>query len=351
LLRNDGGGSFARIVGLAIEDGGPGQGAAWGDFDNDGDLDLFVANYGTADKLIRNEGDDHFAQITTGPLGDLGNGTGVAWGDCDNDGDLDLYLANYGQANKLLRNEGGTAFTAITSGPLGNAGNGTGAAWADYDLDGDLDLYLVNDGQSNVLMRNDLVSSRHWLELRLVGTVSNRSAIGTRVELYSGGTVHVREVSGGSGYMSQNELPLHFGLGSASQADSILVWWPSGLIQRHFGIFADRRLTLIELEPVAIDEPTFPRPTLSFSAPAPNPVRGATRFEFTLPRDTRVRLRLFGLDGREVATLLDDMQPAGTHSIAWSGVDRAGRRVASGIYLVRLEAAGSLRTHKIVLLR
>ncbi len=81
------------------------------------------------------------------PLGDAGNGQGVAWGDYDNDGDLDLYLANYGQANKLFRNDGGGTFVDATSGPLGDAGSGTGVAWGDYDNDGDLDLYLANDGR------------------------------------------------------------------------------------------------------------------------------------------------------------------------------------------------------------
>ena len=92
-----------------------------------------MANWGTANKLIRNDGGNVFTQITAGPLGDRGNSTGVAWGDYDNDGDLDLYLANYGSANRLLRNDGGGVFTALTSGPLGDDGNGTAVAWADYD--------------------------------------------------------------------------------------------------------------------------------------------------------------------------------------------------------------------------
>jgi enediyne biosynthesis protein E4 len=351
LLRNDGNGAFARIMGLAIEDGGPGQGAAWGDYDNDGDLDLYVANYGTANKLIRNEGGNAFVQITAGPLGDRGNGTGVAWGDADNDGDLDLYLANYGTGNKLLRNDGSGVFSALTTLPLGDDGNGTAVAWADYDLDGDLDLYLVHDGQSNVLMCNDQNGTNHWLELHVVGQMSNRSAIGTRVTLYAGGTLQTREVSGGSGYLSQNELTLHFGLGTHTLADSVVIAWPSGLVERHFALPVNRRINLVELEAVAVEEPSSPTLPLALLFPAPNPVRGEARLGFTLPRAAHVRLRLIALDGREVVTLLDGEEPAGRRTLSWTGHDRENRRVASGVYIVRFEALGAVRTRKLVIVR
>jgi ASPIC/UnbV protein/VCBS repeat protein/flagellar hook capping protein FlgD len=347
LLRNDGGGVFTRVPGLVIEDGGAGQGAAWGDFDNDGDLDLYVANWGTANKLIRNDGGNRFAALKLSPLGDTGNTTGVAWGDYDNDGDLDLYIANYGQANKLLRNDGDSTFVAITSGPLADAGNGTGVAWADYDGDGDLDLYLVNDLQPNVLMRNDLATGAHWLQIDLEGVASNRSAIGARVRLVAGGVSRIREVSGGSGYFSQNSLTVEFGIGAAAIADSLIVSWPSGIVQSLTAVAANQRLALVEPGVVGVESASrIPEPALA--APAPNPSRGEMVLSFALDRAQPVRVTIHDVQGREVATLVDGTRDAGWHSLRWNGRDARRARVSPGIYLARLRTLRTVKTRKIV---
>ena len=350
LLRNDGGGAFTRIAGLVIEDSGPGQGAAWGDYDNDGDLDLYVANYGMPNKLIRNDGRDVFTALTAGALGDSGNGTGVAWGDYDNDGDLDLYLANYGTANRLLRNDGG-AFTALSSGALGDAGNGTGVAWADCDGDGDLDLYVANDGSGNVLLRNDLAPGHHWLQLDLVGTLSNRSAIGARVRVVAGGVSRIQEVSGGSGYLSQNSLTLAFGLGAATLVDTLLVRWPSGLVERSLGAAPDRRLTLVEQGGLDVDPGPRVPATLQLDAPTPNPGRDAIRFRFALPSAGPARLTVHDVQGRLVSSLASGVQPAGWHALTWNGRQGRGPRLAAGVYVVRLETSGDTRVRKLVLVR
>jgi hypothetical protein len=128
-------------------------GAAWGDYDNDGDPDLYIANSGTPNRLLRNDG-GAFTDVTAGPLGDTGHGRAASFADYDNDGDLDIYVCNTaGEANKLLRNDMGS-FVDVTAGPLGNTGDSEGAAWADYDFDGDLDIYIVNNGSANRLLEN-----------------------------------------------------------------------------------------------------------------------------------------------------------------------------------------------------
>ena len=127
------------------------------------------------------------------PLGDLAQGRSATWGDYDDDGDLDLYLSNHLLgANRLFRNEGGGTFSDVTTAPLDDAARGQGAAWPDYDNDGDLDLYLVNYVHSNKLFRNELTSGNHWLHVRLSGTVSNFSAIGAQVRLIAGGIRRLR---------------------------------------------------------------------------------------------------------------------------------------------------------------
>jgi hypothetical protein len=275
---------------------------------------------------------------------------GAAWCDYDNDGDLDLYVSNYGQPNVLLRNDGGDVFTAITAGALGDNGNGTGVAWADADGDGDLDLYLVNDGQANVLLRNDLSSTSHWLSLDLRGLVSNRSAVGARVRVVAGGISRIREVSGGSGYMSQNSLVLHVGLGTAAVADSVVVSWPSGYVESHHGLPADQRFVIEELSVVAVPDGPAPGPALQLAAAGSNPAAlGRSLLRFALPRPARVRLRVYDVQGRLAARVVESHLPAGWHTVDWTG----GRAepLASGIYLAKLDALGETRTLKLALVR
>jgi hypothetical protein len=154
LFRNDGGGSFADITAGPLGGADYTSDIAWGDYDDDGFVDLYVANAYAPDRLLRNQGDGSFADATAPPLGDAGWGRSAAWVDADGDGDRDLYLVRQ-SANVYYRNEGNGSFgnqTAATG--LGDAGNGYGAAWADYDNDGDLDVYVVNEG-ANRLYRND----------------------------------------------------------------------------------------------------------------------------------------------------------------------------------------------------
>jgi hypothetical protein len=153
LFRNDGG-SFTDVTTGPLGDNGYGRTAVWGDYDNDGDLDLYACNAsGQANRLLRNDGGS-FVNVTAGPVGDTGDSQAAAWEDCDFDGDLDLYIVNDGSANAFLINEGSDVFVDATTGPLGDTGSGKAVAWGDYDGDGDLDIYLVNDG-ANRLIRND----------------------------------------------------------------------------------------------------------------------------------------------------------------------------------------------------
>ena len=249
LFRNDGGTFVDVAPGSPLADAGPGRGAAWGDYDNDGDLDLYLVNFlGAANRLFRND-DGTFVDATSGPLADTGNGRGATWGDYDNDGDLDLYLADYGSADRLFRNDGGGTFVDVAGDtPLADAGFGVAVAWGDYDNDGDLDLYLAKSGQANKLLRNDLASNNHWLQVGLWGTVSNRAGIGARVTVVAGGVTRTRELSGGSGYGSQDALVASFGLGPATAIDSLFVRWPSGTLQPVTlpGPGVDRRVTFTE---------------------------------------------------------------------------------------------------------
>ncbi|MCK4412028.1 MAG: VCBS repeat-containing protein [Candidatus Eisenbacteria sp.] len=153
LVRNDGGGFFTSVPCGPLQEVGAERGIAWGDYDTDGHVDLFVADYSGDDKLFHNLGDGTFEDATPLVLQDAAPTFAGVWGDYDYDGDPDLYrLSELG--NKLFRNDGGS-FTDVTTGPLAGNGACRAAAWGDYDSDGDQDLYIGSWQSASLLLRND----------------------------------------------------------------------------------------------------------------------------------------------------------------------------------------------------
>lgn len=253
LFQQQADGTYLNVAAQMHVLGGPGRsfGAAWGDYDNDGWLDLYVAQEGT-NKLYRNLGGTDFADVTA-QAGVGGNAwsMGCAWGDFDSDGWLDLHVANatvggYDPADVLYRNTGGTPITFANVTALCGVTNtldARGNAWSDFDNDGDLDLYVVNQGSGlpNRLFRNN-GTPNHWLQVRLIGC-NNRSAIGARVTVESDRT-QIREISGGSGFASQDSLPAEFGLGDWADPVTVTVRWPGGVLTSLAGILPDQIITI-----------------------------------------------------------------------------------------------------------
>ena len=263
LYRNDGGWRFAEIAteaGLAYSENGraqAGMGVHAGDYDNDGDLDLFVTNFSDdVNTLYQNQGgeqgDLRFVDATySGGLAGIVQpylGWSTGFFDYDNDGWLDLFVANghiypqleqlsdglrYAQRNLLYRNERGRYMeVGRRAGPGWQIEKvSRAAAVADYDNDGDGDLLVMNLNAPPDLLRNEGGNLNSWLGLELVGTRSNRDAIGARVQVWVGGRAQVREVQRGYGFQSQHDHRLLFGLGQASAVDSVQVLWPSGQSQ------------------------------------------------------------------------------------------------------------------------
>ena len=357
LFRNEADGTFTKITeGAIVNDGGNAIGASWGDYNNDGHLDLFVANFlGQNNFLYTNNGDGTFTRITEGSLvNDGGNSTGSAWGDLDNDGDLDLFVGDDGGFNFLYVNNGEGTFTKITEGDLVNdAANTFGVSVEDYDADGDLDVYAANRlDQNNVLYAND-GNDHNWLRVRAVGTQSNASAIGARVSVKAtlNGTEvwQMREVTSQSGYNSQSSLGVAFGLANAAVIDSLVIHWPSGMVDVFTDLAADQFLVATEgqtVSPVATEDET-PLPEQVFLGPNyPNPFIPETHIRFVLPEARFVWVMVYDVLGREVTTLVEGRRTAGPHEATFDA-----RGLPSGLYVYVLETDGVRRSRQMLLIK
>ncbi|MBM3320075.1 MAG: VCBS repeat-containing protein [Candidatus Eisenbacteria bacterium] len=336
-----------------LADTGNGTSVAWGDYDNDGDLDIYHGRgFGSANKLFRNDGGGMFVDATVGPLGDVGSHNGCVFGDFDNDGDLDLFLSKTSaEADVLLRNDGGGAFTDVSTPLFNDLGNGASAAWADYDNDGDLDLYLANYGEANRLFRNESGSAKRWIHVLLAGSVSNRNGIGARVRLVSSMGAQIREVNAGSGHNSQDSPAAEFGLGSLVLADTITVRWPSGIVSVLTNVAADQVIVVNEVQTSVSGGALSVPSAFRIHANAPNPFNPATAIRFELSETGPARLAVYDVSGRLVTTLFAESGGAGSHTAIRDGTTDRGIEAAPGVYLLRLEAADRTAVRKITLVK
>ncbi|MCG8606266.1 FG-GAP-like repeat-containing protein [bacterium] len=314
LFYNNGDGSFVReTTGDIVNDGGDSNAGYWGDYDNDGDLDVFITNQNvTVDFLYENRGNRRFNRITQGEVVTFQTrGRGGSWGDYDNDGDLDLFATNGSRdesTNNLFTNNGDGTFTHFTNGSIDtdraefgffgsgwadydndgdldvvaiaapihlyeNNGDGSfsrvtsgaivsdsgtlsgDAIWGDYDNDGDLELFVTTNS-NNLFYRNE-GNDNSWINIKCVGTLSNRSAIGTKVRAkatISGKHVwQLREISARTGLGGQNSLRAHFGLGDATNIDTVRFEWPSGQVQLLTNVAVNQFLAVKETRPPRIE--------------------------------------------------------------------------------------------------
>jgi enediyne biosynthesis protein E4 len=191
-----------------------------GDYDNDGDMDLFVTNRKFSNRLYRNDGEFNFVDVTREMIGlDSALSYGANFADFDNDGFLDLFVANVGE-NILYRNIRGKKFVDVTeSYGVELGGYSTGSATADIDNDGDVDLYVSNYLDENSILFLNNINNSNFINVNIKGIKSNRDGVGTKIWLYHGGRAEqkehllgYREVSGGSGYSSKDTREIHFGV-------------------------------------------------------------------------------------------------------------------------------------------
>ncbi len=275
LYRNLRNGRFRDVAleaGVALSDDGKaraGMGVDAADFDNSGRAGLAVTNFDNemiglhrpqAAGLYRDEA--RRAGVGVASLNRLG--FGCVFADLNLDGALDLVVANghiddtvrnirgnvgYAQAPLLFLNQGEASFRDVASlagSGFAQARVGRGLAYGDFDRDGDVDLLMTTNNGPAVLFRNDQSGGNRSLRFRLVGTKSNRDAIGATVRIFHGGTTQSRMVKSGSSYLSQSELPLTFGVGKRDRIDRVVIGWPSGATQEFKGVETGKAYECLE---------------------------------------------------------------------------------------------------------
>ncbi len=316
------GSPFTRInstpLGTDMHDG---QVWNWIDFDNDGDLDAYLTNYtgtnpsGYPNEMYRND-NGMFVKLTGADVGSIVADTGVSlsstWGDFDNDGDLDCIVTNEGnQKNVYYQSnvaQGSAVFTKITIEPFTAVnGNHWCVTSGDYDNDGDLDLFI--SGSSDKGLFENTTSNTDFINIKLIGVASNKSGIGAKVRVKAHGFWQMREISSQNTFNGMNMLNAHFGFGhtgpGALSVDSIIIEWPSGMIDICTNVAANVFYTAIEgqcLSAVGIKQPENQNKDFFRVSVYPNPVDDVLSFNFDLVLFGEVKVSVMNAEGKIIFT-------------------------------------------------
>ena len=276
VYRNAGDGTFTDVSAESwAADFRGSMGLTAGDYDGDGDVDLFMSHWvdeenalyrnllmesGLQDpptsKPIRFVDESYSAMLAEVGIKQIGWGTALF--DYDNDGDLDIFVTNGStfqelenpevlipQADALYRNNGDGTFTDVSEATGISAlpiRVGRGATFGDYDNDGDVDIFIVNNYASPTLLRNDGGNRNNWLHVELIGAGGNQDAIGAKIQLKTADRTQIREIYAGESYMSSNSFTVEFGVSDATQIETVQVTWLNGDAQALHNIPANQRL-------------------------------------------------------------------------------------------------------------
>jgi hypothetical protein len=368
---NDGSGNLSFIQGgLGDYASGGNYGSIWIDYDNDNDLDMFIAKCGGEEarrmnQMHTNNGDGTFTENAADiGLADPMQTWSAAWGDFDNDGDMDVMVGASSGPHKLMQNDGGL-FTDVTTGSGLEVLGATSIEHVTYDLDNDGNLDVISGGNvlrghgdmtftlySNVLpgggapygdLNNDGFidafaidiymndgNSNNWVTINTVGTTSNSHGIGARVEVHTADGVRIRDVRSGEGFRYMSTMNTHVGLGTQTAIDNIIIYWPSGIVDTYINPDINVVHTYVEGETLGL-----PDTELTDLKIYPNPVGDQLHMETTIDLSDRIAT-VFDINGKRV---LNSKLTSNSLEVS---------RLESGMYLLQLETDGKTVTKKFI---
>ena len=340
------------------------QNADWFDYDNDGDLDYYknvVSPTAASTNELWENRDGSFVDVSleTG-VGLRDRYQGLSIGDYENDGDQDIFiqLNTYTAKELLLLNDetspGVWAFADIAEFiGLEVTGDRKGGGFLDYNMDGFLDIYIPSAGQSHILYKN-LTTSNNWVGCILEGTESNKDAIGTLVKIVTGTKTQIRYTKSPTGWLSQDNPFVHFGVGTATVIDSLIIRWPLGKTEVYTNVDINQYHKFKEGINVAVesdDSKTVIPEKFKLSQNYPNPFNPTTTLTYSLPETEYVKLNIYNMNGQIISELVNEIQTPGTYFLNWDATDKQGKSVSAGVYFYKIETETFSDVKKMVLVK
>ncbi|WP_186991457.1 FG-GAP-like repeat-containing protein [Constantimarinum furrinae] len=371
---NDGSGNLGFVQGgLGDYATGGNYGSIWVDYDGDGDVDLFIAKCGgeparRTNQMHRNNGDGTFTEVADAlGLADIMQTWSSAWGDFDNDGDMDVFVGASTGTHKLMRNNGDQTFTNVTAASGVLALSETGIENTTHDIDNDGYLDIISNG--NVLMGNgDLTfttihnnmlpgnnggigdlnddgfldafsgntihysngNANNWIKINTQGTVSNGNGIGARVILETPAGTQIRDVRAGEGFGYMSSLNTHFGIGTETVINSITIVWPSGIVNIVTDPAPNTTITIVEEEILGIEENL-----LTDLIVYPNPTDGILNLNSQYGLEDAFYI-IYDTTGKRITS----------SNLSSKTIDVSG--LSSGTYILRIIDDGTLKTQRFI---
>ncbi|MEM7657898.1 MAG: FG-GAP-like repeat-containing protein [Bacteroidota bacterium] len=320
-----------------------------GDYDNNGDFDIYVTNTAEGNVLLKNQNGMYMEVASQAGVEFFGNSWGAVFTDVDNDGDQDLYVSGsdigydpVSRSAAMYENLGDGTFAIVETGLEGDTVLSHANATGDFNHDGYPDLVESNTFPYPSFLFQNNGGSNHWINIGLQGVWSNRDGIGTRIDLYAGGNTYHRFTQCGIGFQGQNGFGELFGLGSQTNIDSVVLSWPSGLTNTHYDLSIDRAHILIE-DTTSLATSIAADSWVKAVDVFPNPVTQTLNWHIQLAQSQAISLRLRDMQGREIwfaPAVLPALESRGTLDMS---------SLPAGCYLLEIHAVDGQRYYHQVL--